>query len=76
MEQIKARVFGVNKGIITLQKDLEFINGVAKNHKKWDFCAAKTVAGLIGWPSIDRVLKLGNKAIKENKSSARDWNLS
>ena len=75
MEKMNARIFGINKGIITLQKDLEFITGVAKTHKKWNFSAAKTVAGLIGWPSVERVLKLGNKAIRENKSSSREWNL-
>tara|TARA_B110000444_G_scaffold205059_1_gene198151 strand:+ start:184 stop:429 length:246 start_codon:yes stop_codon:yes gene_type:complete len=75
IEKMNAKIFDINKGIITLQKDLEFITGVAKTHKRCYFSGAKTVAGLIGWPSIERVLKLGNKAIKENKSSSRDWNL-
>jgi hypothetical protein len=39
MEKMNARIFGINKGIITLQKDLEFITGVAKTHKKMElFC--------------------------------------
>ena len=75
MEKMNAKIFDINKGIITLQKDLEFITGVAKTHKKCCFSAVMTVAGLIGWPSVERVLKLGNKAIKENKPSSRDWNL-
>jgi hypothetical protein len=52
-----------------------FISGVAKNHRHWNLSAAKTVAALIGWPCAERVLQLGKKAIKANKTSARNWNI-
>ena len=75
MKSTTAKVSGLDKGHITLEKDLEFINGVAKNHRHWNLSAAKTVAALIGWPCAEKVLQLGKRAIKANKTSARNWNI-
>ena len=75
MEPTNAKVPGLHKGPIALEKDLVFISGVAKDHRHWNLSAAKTVAALIGWPCAERVLQLGKKAIKANKTSARNWNI-
>ena len=76
MESTNAKASRLDKGHIALKKDLEFISGVAKNHRHWNLSAAKTVAALIGWPCADTVLQVGKKAIKANKTSARDWNIN
>ena len=75
MGSTNVKVAELNKGPIALQKDLEFISGVAKNHRHWNLSAAQTVAALIGWVSAEKVLQLGKKAIKANRSTARNWNI-
>ena len=75
MGSTNVKVAELNKGPIALQKDLEFISGVAKNHRNWNLSAAQTVAALIGWASAEKVLQLGKKAIKANRSTARNWNI-
>jgi hypothetical protein len=46
-----------------------------KNHRNWNLSAAQTVAALIGWASVEKVLQLGKKAIKANQTTARNWNI-
>jgi hypothetical protein len=48
--------------LLALEKDLEFIKSVATNHKNWNEETAKAVTKLIGWGSVERVLKIGKKA--------------
>ena len=76
MESTNAKVSGLDRGHVALEKDLEFISGVAKNHRHWNLSAAKTVAALIGWPCAEKVLQLGRKAIKANKTSAGNWDIN
>jgi len=61
--------------IRALEKDLEFIRGVASNHKNWDEDTARAVTKLIGWGSPDRVFKIGNKARAVKSTKSRDWEL-
>ena len=48
--------------LLALEKDLEFIKSVATNHKNWNEETARAVTKLIGWGSVERVLKIGKKA--------------
>lgn len=61
--------------VMALEKDLEFIRGVASNHKNWNADTARSVTKLIGWGSADRVLKIGNKARASKTNKSRDWEL-
>ena len=61
--------------ILALEKDLEFIRGVATNHKNWNEETARSVTKLIGWGSVERVFKIGNKARSLKKSQAREWEI-
>jgi hypothetical protein len=61
--------------ILALEKDLEFIRGVATNHKNWNKETARSVTKLIGWGSVERVFKIGNKARSLKKSQAKEWEI-
>ena len=47
--------------LLAPEKDLEFIKSVATNHKNWNEETARAVTKLIGWGSVERVLKIGKK---------------
>ncbi|MEC8751726.1 MAG: hypothetical protein VXX56_06170 [Pseudomonadota bacterium] len=61
--------------LLALEKDLEFIKSVATNHKNWNEETARAVTKLIGWGSVERVLKIGKKARSLKKSHAREWEI-
>ena len=75
MEKHKIRKTDRKGFILALEKDLEFIRGVATNHKNWNEETARSVTKLIGWGSVERVFKIGNKARSLKKSQAREWEI-
>ena len=75
MGKYKIKTSNSEAMVMALEKDLEFIRGVASNHKNWNPDTALSVTKLIGWHSADRVLKIGNKARASKKNKSRVWEL-